>query len=242
MYRTGDLAAWTADGQIQFLGRIDTQVKINGLRVELEEIEVALLTHPSVAEAAVCVRDDANGTRRLVAHVVPAVPPVDPAALRVHLADLLPAFLVPGQILPLDTLPLTPVGKVDRARLRELAGADAGAAAFRSARTPRERLVAAVLAEVLGRDTVGMDDLIFDLGGTSLSVVVFTERINSALGSRLRPRQVYEEGTVAGVCRLLAAAPEPDRATAPAADALDLLTRIERMTADDVRLAGRGPA
>jgi amino acid adenylation domain-containing protein len=246
MYRTGDLAAWTADGQIQFLGRIDTQVKVNGLRVELEEIEAALEMHPSVAQAAVSVRDDATGTRRLVAHVVPAGAAVDPAVLRLHLSDLLPAFLVPGQMFPLDALPLTPVGKVDRARLRELAGAESGAAAFRSARTPLERQVAAVLAEVLGRDAVGVDDLIFDLGGTSLSVVVFTERINRELRAALRPRQVYEEGTVAGVCRLLAEAAESARvAPAPAAperDALDLLARIEAMSGDDVHLTNRGPA
>ncbi|MEV4428214.1 amino acid adenylation domain-containing protein [Streptomyces sp. NPDC049602] len=174
MYRTGDLMRWRADGTLEFVGRTDDQVKLRGYRIELGEIEQTLVRHPDVAQAAVIVREDQPGRRRLVGYVVSEQ---DPAELTAYLAAALPEYMVPAVLVRLDRVPLTPHGKVDRRALPEPATAGADRASVEP-RTAEERTMAAIWAEVLGVERVGVTDDFFDLGGDSiLSIqVVFKSR------------------------------------------------------------------
>ncbi|MFD8804341.1 amino acid adenylation domain-containing protein, partial [Streptomyces sp. NPDC059597] len=194
MYRTGDLVRWGRDGNLEFLGRGDDQVKIRGFRIELGEVEAALAEHPLVAQTAVVVR--AEGGARIVAYVVP-VPGagVDVPALREHLRERLPEFMVPAAFVTLETLPLTPNRKLDRRALPvpERATATPG----RAPRTATEHLLAGLFAEVLGVAGAGPDDDFFDLGGDSLSATRLVAKARSALGVELRLGDLFEAPTVA---------------------------------------------
>ena len=179
LYRTGDLARYLPDGAIEFLGRIDHQVKIRGLRIELGEIEAALTANPSVREAVVVATAD----QRLVGYVVAAAgAAISPAELRGHLALSLPEHMVPAVLVPLEALPLSPNGKVDR-RALPAPGAAAGGAAFSAPRTPLEEMIAGIWSEVLKVDQVGVDDNFFVLGGHSLLATQVISRAQAALGT-----------------------------------------------------------
>ena len=220
MYRTGDRAKWRPDGTLEYLGRADAQVKIRGYRIEPGEIEAALHTHPGVAEAAVGVFEDASGTRRLVAHVVGSAGATPPAAeLRAHLERLLPAHMVPAAYVPMDALPLTVNGKLDRRALPAPTADGYAAGTDRTPpRTPAERAVAAAWADVLGVEEVHAGDDFFALGGDSILAVRVTARLRAAFGPDVSPRLLFTRRTVSALATELG---EPaGGAPAPGADAI----------------------
>ncbi|MGK8557862.1 non-ribosomal peptide synthase/polyketide synthase [Nocardia gipuzkoensis] len=200
MYGTGDLARWTADHTLEYLGRTDFQVKIRGQRIELGEIEAVLAGHPTVA-TAVAVGVSTDGGSRLAAYVVPADGAVDPAELLKYAAQRLPSHMVPDTVMVLDTLPLSSVGKVDRRALPEPEFAPA--TEFVAPRNAAEQIVADICAEVLGIDRVGVLDSFFDLGGNSLSATRAAARLSGAFGVEVPLRAIFETPTVGALAERL---------------------------------------
>ncbi|GAA4971883.1 amino acid adenylation domain-containing protein [Actinoplanes utahensis] len=200
MYRTGDRARWRADGRLDFLGRADDQVKIRGFRIEPAEIETALGEHADVAQAAVIARAEPDGGKRLVAYVVLRDGANHPD-LRAHLAERLPAHMIPGAVVTLDAMPVTPNGKVDTRALPE--PEQNGAAGGRPPRDPREEILCGLFAEVLGVARVGIDDDFFALGGHSLLATKLAGRIRAALGVELAVRRLFDAPTVAALAGVL---------------------------------------
>ncbi|WP_189868244.1 non-ribosomal peptide synthetase, partial [Streptomyces noursei] len=205
MYRTGDLARWDADGQLVYGGRADDQVKVRGFRIETGEIESALVEHPGVGHALVDARADQLGGQRLIGYVVPVAgaSAVDPVVLREFVGERLPEYMVPAAVVVLDAIPLMPNGKVDRRALPEPAFSGG---TYRAPRTPQEQVLCGLFAEVLGADSVGIDDSFFDLGGHSLLVAKLTARIGSRLNVELTVRDVFEAPTVAALVQRIPAA------------------------------------
>ncbi|HVR07081.1 MAG TPA: amino acid adenylation domain-containing protein [Thermoanaerobaculia bacterium] len=243
LYHTGDLVRRRAAGELEFLGRIDDQVKVRGFRVEPGEVEAALAAHPDVREAAViaaAVPGDPEAPRRLVAFVAPALP-ADLAALA---AARLPGYMLPAAWLALPALPLNPHGKVDRSALARRAasamplpafaaprGDGSGAGDGGAPRTPAEELLAGIWADLLGRDRVGIDDDFFALGGHSLLATRVVARVTRCFGVELPVAAVFAAPTVARLAERIAAA-------GPAAGGAAPGTRRRRR-----RCAGcRGPA
>ncbi|MFD8696352.1 amino acid adenylation domain-containing protein [Kitasatospora purpeofusca] len=216
MYRSGDLARRRADGVLEYFGRADQQVKIRGFRIELGEIEAVLAAHPAVADAAVIVREDVPGDKRLVGYAVlaPGADLVTGEELRIRTAADLPVHMVPSAVVLLDRLPLTANGKLDR---RALPAPDAPAAgAGRPPRNPREQQLCELFAEVLGVPAVGVEDDFFALGGHSLLVVRLAGRIRAVLGLEVGIGTLFQAPTVAALDTALSA-------DTPGADALDVL-------------------
>ncbi|MFI6033363.1 amino acid adenylation domain-containing protein [Streptomyces sp. NPDC051315] len=221
MYRTGDIARWTEDGLVECLGRIDDQVKIRGYRVEPGEIEAVLLDHAHVDRAAVVVREDAPGVRRLVAYVVPAAsaPPAEEMtrSLRRTASAVLPDYMVPSAFVTVDGFPLTLNGKLDTAALP--APARSSRPADRPPADATERRLATLFAEVLGLDEVGVHDNFFTLGGDSIVSMRLVGQARAA-GLTISPRDVFEQPTVAGLARRAGTA--RPRETDPAAGTGDI--------------------
>ncbi|MFB7358222.1 amino acid adenylation domain-containing protein [Streptomyces gardneri] len=212
MYRTGDRVRWGADGNLEFLGRADGQLKIRGHRIEPGEIESALMACPGIAQAAVLAREDHRGVKRLVAYLVAeasgTVAEAAVAAARAHVTDALPDHMVPSAVVVLDgPLPLTPNGKLDSKALPEprwtaMTGADTPG-------TPAETALAALFAEVLGLPSVGVHDSFFELGGDSIVAIQLVNRAREA-GLAITPREVFRNRTVAALARIAG-----ETATAP---------------------------
>lgn len=205
IFRTGDLVRRDRDGVLHHLGRIDGQLKIRGFRVEPAEVEAALLRHPGVRASVVSAHEDPNGGRRLVAYVVPAdsTPPTA-SALRRHMRSLLPEYLVPSVFETLDALPLNANGKVAR---RELPAPRSLRPALDDEFSPPgsalERAIAAIWAETLGTDRVGIHDSFFDLGGTSLSLMSVHELLRDRLGADPPVAKLFQYPTVHALARYL---------------------------------------
>jgi amino acid adenylation domain-containing protein len=208
MYRVGDLGRWRPDGELEYLGRIDFQLKIRGFRVEPGEIEALLLSHAEVREAVVVAREQGPGDLRLVAFVVPKSGEALPG-LRPFLRERLPEHMVPWAIVPLAALPLLPNGKVDRKALVRMEVAPEGlgeAAGGDAPRNAAEELLVRLWCEVLGLPEaggVGIHDNFFSLGGHSLLATQLVSRLREALGVELPLRQIFETPTVADLARVL---------------------------------------
>ncbi|WP_405527574.1 amino acid adenylation domain-containing protein [Streptomyces avidinii] len=197
MYRTGDLARRRPDGAVDYLGRSDQQVKIRGHRIEPGEIEAELARCPQVGHAAVVVREDTPGEQRLVAYVVPSEGQVaEPAELQRTLAARLPAYMLPSAIVPLDALPVTPNGKLDRRALPAPAEEGVRRAEFAAPVTPTEELAASVWSEVLGTGRIGRHDDFFALGGHSLRATRAVSRLGARLGTGVPLRLLFEHPTL----------------------------------------------
>ncbi|MFI0201176.1 MULTISPECIES: non-ribosomal peptide synthetase [Streptomyces] len=230
MYRTGDLARRRPDGAVDYLGRSDQQVKIRGHRIEPGEIEAELTRCPQVGHAAVVVREDAPGEQRLVAYVVPAEGrAAEPAELHRVLAVRLPAYMLPSAIVPLDALPVTPNGKLDRRALPAPPEEGVRRAEFAAPATPMEQLAASVWGEVLGTERIGRHDDFFALGGHSLRATRAVSRLGARLGTGVPLRLLFEHPTL----ERFAAALDALRA-----DAADTTSTATAVTAIGARPAG----
>jgi amino acid adenylation domain-containing protein len=225
LYRTGDRARWTAEGVVEYLGRLDFQVKVRGLRIELGEIEAALVAHPSVREAVAAVRAAPAGDPLLVAYVVADGGGADAEALREHLGRSLPEYMVPSAFVTLDALPLSPNGKLDR---RALPDPDFAARTrpYVAPRSPVERVVAGIWAELLKAERVGVDDDFFALGGHSLLAVQAAARAQDAFGVEIPLGYVFSQPTVAGLSAALSADPATGSRVEQVAALLEMLSGV----------------
>ena len=205
LYRTGDLARWLPDGTVEFLGRVDTQIKIRGFRIELNEIETALNTHPAVRECTVVAHQNGATDKKLVAYLVAdnGTAPSS-AALREHLRNKLPDYMVPAVFVPLPALPLNANGKVDR---KALPAPDMGSLGsgkeFIAPRDDIEAKLAAIWEDVLDTRPVGVDDHFFELGGHSLLAVRLIARIEKVFGTRLPVTTVFQSPSVGQLAEVL---------------------------------------
>jgi acyl carrier protein len=193
LYRTGDLARYLPDGNLEFLGRIDHQVKVRGYRIELGEIEATLTAHPAVREAVVVAREEGAGEKRLVAYVVGEA---SGAELRAFVRSKLPEYMVPSAFVALAALPLTANGKIDRRALPAPEGRPEQERAYVAPRTPVEEVLAGIWAEVLRLDRVGVQDNFFDLGGHSLLATQVVSRLREAFSVELPLRALFETPTI----------------------------------------------
>ncbi|GAA1302390.1 non-ribosomal peptide synthase/polyketide synthase [Saccharothrix xinjiangensis] len=235
-YRTGDLVRWTDAGVLEFLGRIDDQVKLRGFRIEPGEVAAVLAGHPAVGAAHVVVREDRPGDRRLVGYFTTTAP-VSAAEVRAHVAAALPDYLVPTALVVLDAFPLTPNGKVDRAALP---APERATGAGRVPGTPREEALAGLFREVLGVPSVSADDDFFAAGGHSLLALRLVGRVRAVFGAELGLREVFDAPTVAALAARLAPAaaarppitPRGPGARVPLSSAQRRLWVLDRLVAD----------
>jgi amino acid adenylation domain-containing protein len=236
LYRTGDLARFRPGGEIEYLGRIDHQVKLRGFRIELGEIEATLRSHPRVRDGVVLVREDLPGSPMLVGYLVTGAEGApEPAELREYLAEKLPEYMVPSAFVCLDELPLSPNGKVDRKALPAPERTRAATGGADAPTDPVEELLAGIWAEVLGLDGVGVNDDFFTLGGHSLLATQVASRLRGAFGVELPLRALFEAPTVAGLARLVraartgGAAPPPSLVAVPRTGDLPLSFAQQRL-------------
>jgi acyl carrier protein len=198
MYDTGDIARWLPDGVLEFLGRVDEQIKVRGYRVEPAEVESALRSHPNVGEAVVVAREGAAGDLRLIAYCT-VNGEVTAAELEAHLAGWLPEFMLPSALVKLDALPVTPSGKIDRLALPEPEATGEQGADYVAPQTPVEQTMAGMWAHVLGVERVGIEDDFFALGGHSLLATQVVAQVRSDFAVDLPLHSLFTYPTVASL-------------------------------------------
>jgi len=209
LYRSGDLGRQLTNGEIEYLGRIDQQLKVRGFRVEPGEIEATLNEHPAVRDSVVVAREETTGDKRLVAYVVSRESePFSAEDLRSHLQQRLPEYMLPAVIVQMERLPLTLNGKINRGALPPLDGvAVRPKKIFEAPRTDTEQMLAAIWSEVLGIRSVGINDNFFELGGDSILSIQIVARAKEA-GIYLTPKQLFQHQTIAGLAQLTGTPPE----------------------------------
>jgi amino acid adenylation domain-containing protein len=244
LYRTGDLVRWREDGNLEFLGRGDQQVKVRGYRIELGEIEATLLSCRGVQQAVVVARQDRAGDKRLVGYVVaqPEDSGVTEDALRRYLQSRLPEYMVPVTIVQLVELPLSGSGKVDRKKLQAMAGefVEKMSHAYEGPKDAREEILCGMWSEVLGRERVGVGDNFFELGGHSLLAMQLISRVRRVFAVELPLRSLFEAPTVRALAeRLLTCAPGSQEApalTGQGATNVEILTGLETLSDAEVEM------
>ena len=220
MYRTGDLVRFTDDGILQFLGRVDYQVKVRGYRIELGEIEARLAAHQGVREAVVLAREDTPGDVRLVAYLRYAAEPIGDDQLRIHLREALPEFMVPAHFVTIESFPLTPNAKIDRKALPrpEEIRKVVDPAAYVAPESDVQRQIAEVYQRVLGLPQVGLSDNFFELGGHSLLAVQAHRELRVSVSAKLTITDIFRFPTVASLAAHLDNAGKADEQLARVAD------------------------
>lgn len=213
MYRTGDLGRWLRDGSVEYLDRVDNQVKVRGFRIELGEVEAALSSLPGVRENVVIVRDDMPGGAALAAYVVPGHEPgtdpeLDPQRLRGQLRESLPDFMVPAAITVMEALPLTPAGKIDRKSLPRPAVIQSGGGDYVAPRTDTESTLVDIWESLMPVQRVSVTDNFFELGGHSLLGVRIMSKVNQAFGTQLQVAALLSTQTIAKLALLIDASEE----------------------------------
>ncbi|WP_415835650.1 amino acid adenylation domain-containing protein, partial [Corallococcus soli] len=236
LYRTGDKARWLADGNIEYLGRLDFQVKVRGLRIELGEIESALERHPQVRQAVVVVREDSPGDKRLVAYLVPHAGEQPPSTSDVRdlIKQHLPEYMVPAAFVPLETLPLNASGKLDRKALPAPQGALTPSNEYVAPRNDVEQRLCDIWSQVLGLKQVGIHDNFFELGGDSIISLQVVARARQA-GLVLATRQLFQHQTVAQLALVVKSASEALREQGP-------VTGLVPLTPAQLQLLAHDPA
>jgi len=199
MYKTGDLGRWLADGNIEFIGRNDNQVKVRGNRIELGEIESHLQSHEAIASAIVIARESVGADKELVAYFT-GDKKLDISAIRLYLSKRLPAFMLPDYFVQLDEIPLNPNGKVDRDNLPEpgVPGMDTFGA-YTAPRNETEEKLVLIWQEVLRRKNIGVQDNFFESGGNSLKALQVIARINSAFQVQINIKSIFRQPTVENI-------------------------------------------
>ncbi len=195
MYLTGDIGAWSTDGNIKFLGRRDDQLKIRGYRIEISEIETQLRTYESIKNFVIISRDNKHGVKELIAFIVP-FHEFDPAAIRRHLSMKLPEYMIPSKIIRLDDIPLTINGKINKKILADLEEIDVQeVSVYQGPRDEYEMHVILVWEEILGRKRIGMRDNFFETGGHSLAAIQLVSHLHKATGVKLELRDIFNSPT-----------------------------------------------
>jgi amino acid adenylation domain-containing protein len=249
LYRTGDIGRWRSDGELEYLGRVDSEVKVRGMRIDLGEIETVLVSHEAIEEAVVELTGQ-GAEQRLVAYLVTAAehPNLSARELRMHLRAKLPEHMVPASFVLLETMLLLPSGKVNRRSLQEAIGIELSEQGLISPRTEVEQKLAEMWKELLKLKEVGMDQNFFELGGHSLLVLQVMARIRRMFEVELAVRAMFEEPTIAGLAREVEAAmalgvkarmpilePRPRPTGADQANGEALLAQLDALSADDVQ-------
>jgi amino acid adenylation domain-containing protein len=240
LYRSGDLARYRADGTLEFLGRADRQVKLRGYRIELGEIEAVLRQHAGVREAVMLLGEQGPADKRLLAYVVLESPPPTPEDLRAYLAGQLPDYMLPAAIIVLESLPLSPNGKLDHRALPAPSRLDLQQhASYIAPRTPLEEVLAGIWAEVLGLEQVGVHDNFFALGGHSLLSTQIAAHVYELLQVELPLRSFFEQPTVAVQAAVLLQNADQRRRIERTAQ---LLTELALLSENDVQEILEGKA
>ncbi len=215
IYRTGDRVRYWPDGTLEFLGRVDDQVNIRGIRVELQEVEAAIAAHPAIQQVAVVSRPRAAGDSRLIAYYVPRESAVSETDLRRFLRDRLPESMIPNGVMRLDALPLTPSGKIDRQSLPAWVPDRGELATSESPRTTLETLLARIWSEVLDVSPIGIHDDFFAIGGHSLLATRVISRVNRELRRSVPVRQLFESATIEGLAKAIEGSSSTQPASGP---------------------------